>query len=492
MSDNTTEYRWILVVGILASFSAAFGIGANDVANAFATSVGSKALSIRQACVLAVIGEFIGATFLGGEVVKTIRKGIADETYFADNPPLLMWGCLSVLIAVTFWLLLASRLEMPVSTTHSVIGGMIGMAIAGRGLDAVQWYKRTDEFPYAGGFVGVIISWGLSPIASALVSSFIFLFIRTFIFRSKNPFKRVIYIYPFFVALCVSIISMFMLMKGIKSSAEIKELHYSAKLGISLGIGVGISIILIPAYKIIINRINSEKNHAEVTAIENNRVITKENRTICTSLNVNIHEAVETDIRTFNVHKNAERFDPKTEAFFVYLQVFSAFFDSICHGSNDVANAVGPFATIFVVFESGIVSTNSDMDENKYWILGLGGLGISLGLLIYGYRILKAIGVKLAAITPSRGFSIEMGSSLIVIIGSYNKWPLSTTHCQVGATCGVALLDGVSGINKYVLLKTVFGWIITCFIVGILSASIFSIGAYAPSVHQTTCANFTN
>ncbi len=507
--DETHDYVWILVLGVCASFSAAFGIGANDVANAFATSVGSKALTIRQACILAVIGEFLGATFLGGEVVKTIRKGIADESMFIDNPPLLMWGCLSVLISVSIWLLIASRLEMPVSTTHSTVGGMIGMALAARGVHAIHWYKPTDTFPFAGGFVGVVISWVLSPFASAIVASFIFWCIRKFVLRSNNPFQRSITVYPVFVCLCVTIISMFMLMKGIKSSSSIKGLNIWIKLGISFGIGFISSILLIPMYKLFAKHIQSNNTSSTEVEIANNSTsiqISNENEDVeqqnveqqnvkkskfVTTLNADIHSVIENDKATQDVHKNAERFDENAENFFVYLQIFSAFFDSICHGSNDVANAMGPFATIFVIYNTGTISSTTDMNEHKYWILALGGLGICLGLLLYGYRILRAIGVKLAVITPSRGFSIEMGSSLIVIIGSYNKWPLSTTHCQVGATCGVASLDGVSGINKYVLFKTLFGWIITCFVVGTMSAGIFSLGAYSPSVYSTPTCNST-
>ena len=492
MVTDTNDYLWIVILGAFASFSASFGIGCNDVANAFASSVGSKALTIKQACVLAVIGEFLGATFLGGEVVKTIRKGIVDESFFADNPPLLMWGCFSVLLAVSLWLLLATKLELPVSTTHSTIGGMIGMGIAANGVNSVKWYVQSDNFPFAGGFVGVIISWFLSPIASGIVSCALFYLIRTFIMRSKDPFQRVIYVYPFFVALCVSIISMFMLMKGIKSSSDIKNLSLGVKLGISFGIGCTISICLIPLYKYLIKRIKSEKFDEESIEAKNetNEDIEQKKSSISTTYNTNIHEIINEDKSVLKIHENVEKFDNKTEKFFVYLQIFSAFFDSIAHGSNDVANAMGPFATIYVVFNTGIVSSKSDMGDNKYWILALGGLGICLGLLLYGYKIMRAIGVKLAAITPSRGFSIEMGSSLIVIIGSYNKWPLSTTHCQVGSTCGVALLDGIAGINKYVLLKTIFGWIITCFIVGSISALIFSFGAYSPSIRET-CTNYT-
>merc|ERR1719453_2786033 len=206
-------------------------------------------------------------------------------------------------------------------------------------------------------------------------------------------------------------------------------------------------------------------------------------KSIMTSLNTDPHAAVGVDKATTAVHKNAEKFDKNTEAFFTYLQIFSAIFDAFAHGANDVANAVGPFATIYVVYKTGVVSSKADMGNDAYWILGLGGIGIGVGLLLYGYQILRAIGVKLAVITPSRGFCIEMGSSLVVIVGSHLGWPLSTTHCQVGATAGVALLEGMKGCNAWVLAKTAFGWVFTCFFVGFLSAILFSLGAYAPSVH---------
>merc|ERR1712167_134841 len=199
-----------------------------------------------------------------------------------------------------------------------------------------------------------------------------------------------------------------------------------------------------------------------------------------TSLNTDPHAAVGVDARTTAVHKNAEKFDKNAEAFFTYLQIFSAIFDSFAHGANDVANAMGPFATIYTVYHSGVVSSKSDMGDNKFWILGLGGIGIGFGLLLYGYQILRAIGVKLAVITPSRGFCIEMGSSVIVIIGAYFGLPLSTTHCQVGATVGVSLLEGFKGFNRMVFAKTAFGWVITCVIVGLLAGFMTAAGAGAP------------
>merc|ERR1711998_114903 len=262
------EFLWIVIFGVFVSFAAAFGIGANDVANAFATSVGSKALTVKQACALAVVFEFLGATFLGGSVVKTIRKGIADTDFFEDDPALLMWGCLCVITAVSFWLILASRLEMPVSTTHSCVGGMAGMAIAAHGSQAVIWTKPVDEFPFTKGFAGVVISWFLSPVASGILAIIFFGFVRTFILRSSKPFERAVLVYPVLVAGCLTIVTLFMLMKGIKSSPEIKEMAVETKVGISFAVGTGVSILLIPAYMMCKKRIVEGKFVPPPLAIE--------------------------------------------------------------------------------------------------------------------------------------------------------------------------------------------------------------------------------
>jgi len=517
MADDPEHYVWLVVLGVFAAFFAAFGIGANDVANAFATSVGSKALTVKQACAIAVVMEFIGATFLGGEVVKTIRKGIADEDAFDDNPPLLMYGCLCVIISVAIWLVTACRLEMAVSTTHSCVGGMIGMAIAARGSDAVVWYKDPDppDKPLPGGFFGVVLSWFISPICSGIIAAFLFFVVRL-ILRSKSPFRNTVFIYPVLVFFCVTVFTLFMLMKGIKSDQKVKEMEIGLKVGISFAVGAGVALFAIPLYMQCKQRIESGKFKAPPLAIEvfEEQAKTKDSTTtssvtleegkgkadklgiepvtslsiterlsksLMSSLNTDVHEAVVTDERTLAVHKNAERFDKDSEAMFTYLQVFSACFDALAHGANDVANAVGPFATIFVLYNGGKLGSKQDMGDNKYWILGLGGIGIGVGLLLYGSQILRAIGVKLAVITPSRGFSIEMGSSTVVILGAYYGLPLSTTHCQVGATVGVALLEGVGGFNKWVLFKTAFGWVFTCVFVGLLAGLMTAWGAYAPS-----------
>lgn len=520
--DDPEHYVWLVVLGAFASFSAAFGIGANDVANAFATSVGSKALTVKQACAIAVVMEFVGATFLGGEVVKTIRKGIADEDAFLDNPPLLMYGCLCVITAVAAWLIIACKLEMPVSTTHSCVGGMIGMAIAARGANAVVWYKDPDpanDKPLPGGFIGVVISWFVSPILSGTLAFCLFFVVRL-VLRSKNPFRNSVRIYPVLVMGCVTIITLFMLMKGIKSVQAVEDMSIGLKVGISFACGAGVAILSIPGYIYCKRRIEQGDFKAPPLAIEvaeerlaalekeamekgvsttkleqiklDEKKLDKdkeaESKTIgerikasmMSSLNADIYDAVELDESVLKLHRDAERFDKDAEAMFTYLQVFSACFDALAHGANDVANAVGPFATIFMLYNGGVLGSKQDMNDNKYWILGMGGVGIGVGLLLYGSHILRAIGVKLAVITPSRGFCIEMGSSVIVIIGAYFGLPLSTTHCQVGATVGVSLLEGFNGFNRMVFAKTAFGWVITCVIVGLLAGFMTAAGAGAP------------
>lgn len=513
--DEIDNYLWIVVLGFFASFYAAFGIGANDVANAFASSVGSKALTVKQACIIAVICECLGAILLGGEVVKTIRKGIANEEAFADNPALLMWGCLCTLISVGTWLITASRFEMPVSTTHSCVGGMIGMAIALRGPNSVIWYKTpTRDKPLPGGFLGVVLSWFISPIFSGMVSCVLFTCVR-FILRSKHPFENSLKIYPVMVFGCVTTFTLFMLTKGIKSIPVIDSIDDGIKVGISFGVGALISIFAYPLYKIFKHRVersentniktftinekveNTQASEIEIQSVTNTRAddiesksskLNEIGRFLSASINSNIHDAIETDENTQKIHNNAETFDKKAEKMFTYLQIFSACFDSLAHGANDVANAVGPFATIFLLYNGNEVASNQDMEEHKWWILSLGGIGIALGLLIYGSKILRAIGVKLAVITPSRGFCIETGSSIIVILGAYFGLPLSTTHCQVGATLGVALLEGAGGFNRKILQKTIFGWIFTCVFVGLMAGVFASIGAYAP-MSRNICVN---
>jgi len=508
--DNLEEFKWIVVFGGIVAFMAAAGIGANDVANAYATSVGSKALTVPQACFLAVIFEFAGAVLAGNTVAKTIRKGIADHSCYDDgfmDAGLLMYGCLCVVASVGMWLFLASYLEMPVSTTHSAVGGMVGMAVVTKGSGCVTWFKEGDEDSLwiPGGVTGIVISWVLSPMLSALFAVSLFYTVRTFILRSKNAFKRSIVFYPVLVLLAVWINAYFVVSKGIKKKicekgkdswicyidGDVKPL---VAMGFSFGIGLFVALFLIPVYGMISRKIEEEFSGARIedpvqdAKTEAPQADEPRGRSFVSplwnalshSMKVDPHASIGTDSKVTAVHDNAEKFDQKAEAVFRYIQIFTAICDSFAHGANDVANAMGPFMAIYVIYHQGEVGKSADAGDDAYWILALGGLGIGIGLLTYGYKIMRAIGVKLAVVTPSRGFAIELGAAIVIIMGSYLGLPLSTTHCQVGATTGVALLEGKKGVNTWVLFKTVIGWFITLVVVGTSTGLLVAQGIYAP------------
>ena len=484
------QYTWIVYVGGLFSFIASMGIGANDVANSFATSVGAKSLTIKQAVVLACIFETSGAILMGSHVSETIRKGIADYECFQDDPYTLMYGCMWVCFSVASWLFTASYLEMPVSTTHSCIGGMIGMTIAIKGSNCVIWYKALDTFPYIGGVFGMVLSWFISPVLSGLISSSLYGIIRVTILRKKYEDKYIYYGFPLLVGITMLLNSFFIFYKGAKGIG-LDDTPLGTVIGISFGIGILSGLLTIPALPKIYNYINTKPSITEIQVVD--LEIERENpKTLYDKIvNININDFDKVDAKDASIinalNDNAEVFDPRTEEFFKYLQIFSASCSAFSHGANDVANAMGPFAAILTIYWEGDVRKNSVMDKNAYWVLSLGGIGISLGLLLYGYRIIRAIGMKLCKITPARGTVIELSAALVTIFGSRLKIPLSTTHCQIGAICGVGLLesswnDNVSGINKKIIYKTLFGWIATCIFVGIVTGILTAQGIYSPTL----------
>lgn len=569
-------YIWIVICGGFFSFISAMGIGANDVANSFATSIGSKALTIKQAVFLACIFETSGAILMGSHVSETIRKGIADYECFQDEPYTLMYGCMWVCFSVALWLFTASYFEMPVSTTHSCIGGMIGMTIAIKGVNCVIWYKSIDTFPYIGGVSGMVISWLISPLLSGSISSLLYVLTRKYILRKKYETKNIFYAFPLLIGITISLNAFFIFYKGAKGIG-LHNTPIEIVLSVSLGIGFLSGLIIIPLLYIINKKIE-KKNNISLNILENNYDITNTNTNSNTNMkndrylisitfnlnntytyiysdntsvvshymlgnpnnliitNVNItndcnninntndtNDTNDTNINNINnindktknnnfiskimdinineldqiddkdkkivdiIHNNAEIFDSRIEEFFKYLQIFSASCASFSHGANDVANAIGPFIAIYTIYLEGDVTKNSVMDNNAYWILSFGGIGISIGLLLYGYKIMRAIGIKLCKITPSRGTIIELSAALVTILGTRLSIPLSTTHCQIGATVGVGLLEtswkkNIQGININILYKIIFGWIITCIFVAIITGILTAQGIYSPSL----------
>lgn len=478
-------YLWILIVGGAFAFFAAMGIGANDVANAFATSVGSKSLTLKQAVVLAAIFETSGALLMGSHVTDTIRKGIADHRCFENEPYLLMYGCMWVVLSVGLWLFLASYWEMPVSTTHSCVGGMVGMALTLGGSKCVIWYKPLTTFPYVGGVGGIVLSWVLSPVFSSIIAAFIFFLLRIFVLRHDFESNRINWTYPILIGSTMVINTFFIIYKGAKGLG-LDKTPIEIALIIAFGNGILFGSLSIPLIKHLKSRVKKK-----VKRVDNVELKTIEDRS--KELNITSEEELN---RIESLHHNAEKFNEKTEYTFHYLQIFTAVCDSFSHGANDVANAIGPFAAMYAIYTTdGDLSKKVDMEGDAYWILALGGVGISLGLLTYGSRITYAIGEKLCKITPSRGVAIELASALVIITGSRLKIPLSTTHCQIGATVGVGMLENprsCGGINCKIFGRTLLGWIITCIIVGICTGLLVAQGVYSPSKFNYCPSNITN
>ena len=427
-------FLWIVVVGGVFSFVTSMGIGSNDAANAFATSVGSKTLSYKQAVILGSVFETSGALFMGSHVTDTIRKDIANYECFEDSPYVFMYGCMWVIFSVGIWLFLASYWEMPVSTTHSCVGGMIGMSIALGGTHCVSWFTLRDTFPYIGGVGGIILSWVISPIVSGTLAAGVYNGLRIGVLRHPFSSPRLHFILPSIVGITLVINTFFIIYKG-----SLYNTPFVLSAMVSMGVG----------------SIGGALTYPLVTKLKGSTP------------------------REMTIIGESEQFDPRTEYIFKYLQVFTAICDAFSHGANDVANSIGPFSVIYSVYTHNELSKDTQVDG--YWILALGGVGIAMGLLLYGHKITRVLGEELCMITPSRGVAIELSSAIVVLTGSRLSIPLSTTHCQVGATVGVGLWDKTRRVNCKVVARTIVGWLLTCVVVGTIGGRVLvSQGIYSP------------
>jgi len=401
-----TEYGTILILlAALCGFFMAWGVGANDVANAMGTSVGSKALTIKQAILIAMVFEFAGAYLAGGEVTSTIRKGIVDSAIFQERPEDLVFGMLSALLAAGFWLAIASYRGWPVSTTHSIVGAIVGFAAVGVSPDAVNWGK-----------VGTIVmSWLVSPIMAGTISFLLFRSVQHLILLQDDPFtkaKRYIPIYMFFVGFLIAMVT---LLKGLKHVFKDNGMSLSFFDSALIASAVGMVVAMIGSY-----------------------LLTKVKRDL----------SLEVDNRFANV-----------ERVFAVLMIFTACSMAFAHGSNDVANAVGPLAAVVsIVSSGGDISAKTGMPS---WILLLGGSGIVVGLATYGFKVMGTIGRKITELTPSRGFAAELGAAATVVIASGTGLPISTTHTLVGAVLGVGLARGIGALNLRMVGSIFLSWLVT-------------------------------
>ena len=399
---------------VVACIYMACNIGANDVANAMGTSVGSKALTFKQAIMIAAVAEFIGAFFVGGHVSDTIRKGMLDPTIFEAVPYHLVYGMISALIAAALWLHIASYLGWPVSTTHSIVGGVLGFGVIAGGMDVINWGKVGQ----------VVLSWVVSPVMGGFVAFLVFKFINKNVFSKRTPLVYAKNLLPYMVFVVFVILTNAMVYKGLKN------LH------------LDLSFV-----------------HALVTSL------------LVGSLAFVITKFLVKKI-PYNASWNLQKQFHETENVFKYLQILTAFYVAFAHGSNDVANAVGPLAAVVAILKDGQVHMQVVMPT---WILGLGGGFIVLGLLIWGARVMETVGKNITELTPSRGFSATFGAATVVLICSKMGLPISTTHTLVGSVIGVGLARGLASLNFDIIKMIAISWISTIPFTAIISMLCYKI-----------------
>jgi PiT family inorganic phosphate transporter len=394
-----------LGLACIAGFFMAWGIGANDVANAMGTSVGSGALTIRQAILIAIAFEFLGAYLAGGEVTETIRKGIIDPALLADSPEVMIYGMMSALFAAGTWLMVASVRGWPVSTTHSIVGAIVGFAAVGISVDSVNW----DQ-------VGTIaMSWVISPLIAGVISFALFKSVQLLILDTDDPFRRSKRLIPMYIWIVGFMISMVTLLKGLKHLGVSFDFGLGSKFANALPVSVLVGLVIAVIGVFFMRGIEYEEN-------EDNRYASVE--------------------RVFGV-----------------LMMFTACSMAFAHGSNDVANAVGPLAAVASIVRSGGSVTATAAIPS--WILLTGALGIVVGLSTYGWKVIATVGNKITELTPSRGFAATLAAATTVVFASATGLPISTTHTLVGAVLGVGLARGIAAIDLRVIGSIFVSWLIT-------------------------------
>ncbi|MBD3894636.1 inorganic phosphate transporter [Halomonas sp. ML-15] len=391
-----------IILACAFGFFMAWGVGANDVANAMGTSVGSKAITIKQAIIIAVIFEFLGAWLAGGEVTSTIRGGMIDPDLLDGNPELLVYGMLSALLAAAIWLMIASARGWPVSTTHSIVGAIVGFGAVGLGVEAVAW-----------GQVGTIASsWVVSPLLAGSIAFMLFKTVQYLIFEAKDPFAAAKRYVPMYIFLVGFVVAMVTLTKGLTHVGLDLSFGQSLLYATLFGLFLGLLGLLLE------RRVNpsqpSADDHFGYAGVE----------------------------RVFGV-----------------LMIFTACAMAFAHGSNDVANAVGPLAAVISVVQSdGVIDSAALV---PWWVLILGGGGIVFGLVTYGHKVIATVGTGITELTPSRGFAATLAAATTVVLASGTGLPISTTHTLVGAVLGVGLARGIAALNLRVIGTIVMSWLIT-------------------------------
>ncbi|POR37705.1 Phosphate transporter [Tolypocladium paradoxum] len=568
------QYDYLLAVGTIFAFLDAWNIGANDVANSWASSVSSRSLSYVQAMLGAAVMEFAGALGVGGRAGDTIRTKVVDVKVFEQQPALLMLGMVCAVIASSLYLTMATYFGMPVSTTHSILGGVLGMGIGAFGTSGVTWvgYNKNGSVNIKEGIVQVFLAWIIAPVFSGAFGAVIFTITKYGVLLRSNPALKGLILVPIYFWVTASLIVMLLLWKGGDFTYNLTNEQIAGVI-VATGAGWGLlmAIFLVPwLYRIVIKedwqlrawhiplgplllrrgevppppadfkgvvrnfyeghltREELDARRARFAPAVTDDVEGQHEKTVaCSDASAQDVESddtapkyksiigpkpdgpwntgaymwwfvkwlvlrgVDQDIisaqnersvlgrNVEDVHARAPHFDNRAEFLYTFIQVMTGAAASFTHGANDIANAVGPYGTIYQIWQSGAVPGKKSVVP--VWVLAFGGAGMVIGLWTYGYHIMRSLGNRITLMSPSRGFAMELGSVVAVVTATRLELPISTTQCITGAIVGVGLCNGDwRAINWRMIAWIYFGWIITVPVAAVISGVLMGFIVYSP------------
>jgi inorganic phosphate transporter, PiT family len=409
---------------IILAFYLAFNLGANDVANAMGTSVGSKAITLKQALILAGVLEFAGAALFGGEVTETLATNVANPGLFANSPQLLITGMISVLIACGLWLQIATARGLPVSSSHAVVGAIAGFSGVALGGSAVAWSS-----------IGTItVGWVLTPVISGIIAALFYSQIQRWILQQPNQLTQLNEWIPW---LSTALIGAF-------------------------------GVIVLPTLTQPITDLLNDKIGMQVPQHDIPLLI---GGLVIFGLTVSGWQQLKVGESENNPQKST--IENPTERLFARYQVLSACFVAFAHGSNDVGNAIAPLATIIYTIKNHAVPTTGI--EVPLWIMLIGATGIVTGLAILGKKVIATIGESIITLQPSSGFCAELATATTILLASRFGLPVSTSHALVGGVVGIGLVKDFKSIQFSTLRGIAAAWVITVPVSAGLSAVIFSL-----------------
>jgi PiT family inorganic phosphate transporter len=415
----------LLIVILLTGFYMAWNIGANDVANAMGTSVGSGALTLKHAVIIAAILEFSGAFFFGSHVSKTMQSGIINSELFVNDPRTLVYGMLASLASAGIWLQLASYYGWPVSTTHSIVGSIVGFGAIVGGLEAVYWTN-----------VGFIVcSWIVSPLLGGLLGYYIFILLRKQIFYALDPVAATRRLTPLIVFIVSAVLALILVFEGFHNL----QLNWNV-------FEKSVLVLVIALLSSLISYFAVRNISSPIKESNSSHSATEKEMTVS-------HQGYAT-----------------VEKIFGYLQIMSACMMAFVHGANDVANAIGPLSAAVAILTTGLYAVEAPI---PMWALALGGFGIVIGLATWGWRVIETIGKKITELTPSRGFSAEFAAAATIALASRLGMPVSTTHTLVGAVIGVGFARGLEAVNLNTTRDILISWVVTVPLGALLAIALF-------------------